>query len=281
MHSSPPDADVLRLGAVSYLNTLPLIEGLGKLSGVALTLTAPSDLIDLLMRSDVDLALASVIDAARHADRVVLVPAGMIGSAEKTLSVRLFSRLPLERVTDVAADIESHTSVALLRVLMAERFRTAPTIRNIDASSLPGEGAGADVWPEALLLIGDKAVAHAPPEAIYPHHMDLGEAWRALTGLPFVYAVWMARREDAFSPLLRAAFDVLDRQRRHNATRLDWIASSRAATRGWTPALASHYLRDLLRYDVTDESREAVLRFFALCATHGVLTQPCEPVWIR
>jgi chorismate dehydratase len=267
----------IRLGAVSYLNTLPLIEGLGKLVDVSLTLTAPSRLAGLLAEGEVDLALASVIDAQRAPEPLALLPVGMIGSDGPTLTVRLYSRGPIEQVARVHADIDSHTSIALLKVILAERFGCTPEIVDFDAESAPED---ARPRPDSLLLIGDKVVARAPAAELYPHQMDLGEAWRALTGMPFVYAVWMCRAAEADEPHVRAAAAILDRQRRHNATRVDWIAAACAPARGWSSGSAADYLRTHLRFEVTDADRAAVERFFDFCVAHGVLARRHATRWI-
>lgn len=281
-----PAVDLVRLGAVSYLNTLPLIEGLGKLADVSLTLTAPSRLIDLLMDGTVDLALASIIDAQRSATPVALVPAGMIGCDGPTMTVRLFSRVPADRITRVHADVDSHTSIALLRVILAERFGVRPEMIDFDADAhralLARSSAStpdAAAWPESLLMIGDKVVTDSPPAILYPHQLDLGQAWREMTGMPFVYAVWMCREEEAPGDAVRAAAAVLDRQRRHNATRIDWIVAARAPSRGWPAGVAREYLGGLLRYEVTPAARQAVARFFDLCRKHGVLGSVRDVRW--
>ncbi|MBL8746001.1 MAG: menaquinone biosynthesis protein [Phycisphaerae bacterium] len=262
----------IRLGAVSYLNTLPLIEGLGKLSDISLTLTAPSRLIDLLLNRHVDLALASIIDVQRSPEPLVLIPVGMIGSDASTLTVRLFSRTPIAEITTVHADIDSHTSIALLRVLLAETYGRRPAIIDFDAETASGvNGPASNQGPSAILLIGDKVIANSPSRDDYPHQLDLGEAWRSLTGKPFVYAAWMCRESDADAPAVRAAAAVLDRQRRHNATRLPWIAAARAPSRNWPVDLADEYLQSHLRFTITPEDRASIDEFFRLCRKHAVL----------
>ncbi len=272
-----------RLGAVSYLNTLPLIEGLGKLSDVRLTLTAPSRLIDLLAADEIDLGLASVIDAQRAAGLfeggLALVPCGMIGCDGATMTVRLFSRRPISEVREVRADADSHTSVALLRIILEKRFGVTPVIVDFDAEAFTSAERRADEWPDAMLMIGDKVVTHSPPAGLYPHQLDLGAAWKELTGLPFVYAMWMCRAGIARSELVRAAAAVLDRQRRHNATRLDWIIAARAPLRGWPIDLARTYLHDLLKFEVTSAHRAAVERFFDLAFECGVLSERRATAW--
>jgi len=271
-------AGPVRIGAVSYLNTLPLIEGLGKLADVALTLTAPSQLIDLLTQGEIDVGLVSVIDAQRSAEALALVPVGMIGCDGPTLTVRLFSSVPFDELEVVHADADSHTSIALLRVILAERFGIDPEIRGFDVDAHRA-GAGAEDWPGALLLIGDKVVTDSPPAIHYSHQLDLGEAWKALTGRPFVYAMWMCRAEQARAPEVAAARAILDRQRRHNAMRTDWIIRQRAEARGWPADLARRYLVDLLRYEATPESAGSIEAFFDLCVARGVLDRRRETAW--
>lgn len=274
---APASPRTLRLGCVRYLNTLPLIEGLDKTADVALTRAAPSRLIDLLLAREVDAALISIIDAARSPEPLTLIPAGMIGCDGPTLTVRLYSATPMERVTAVHADAESHTAAALCRIILARRFDCRPAMVEFNARErmVPCSGAGASPleWPETLLLIGDKVVTDSPPAVRYPHQLDLGEAWKAWTGLPFVYAAWACREEDASSPGVRAAAEMLDRQRRHNTTRLDWIVVERSAERGWPVDLAGEYLGRLLRYDPggpASPARRAVDRFFAEARSLGL-----------
>lgn len=284
--STATDSDEMdrpvRVGAVSYLNTLPLIEGLEKLEGIDLTLAAPSRLIELLSAGKLDLALAPVIDAQRAASPLALIPVGMIGSDGETFTVRLFSAGPIEQIRRIHADTDSRTSVALLRIALEKLYGVAPEIVDFDARermALASEGAEADEWPDALLMIGDKVVTDSPPAVRYPHQLDLGEAWKRLTDLPFVYATWMCRESDVESPWLRSAAQALDRQRRHNATRLDWIVSHRAGGRGWPVDLARDYLGRMLRFDLGDREREAVERFFDHAAEAGVLAERRPTVW--
>lgn len=278
-----------RLGCVGYLNTLPLIEGLGKLKDIRLILTAPARLSDLLEAGDIDMGLLSTIDFQRlfpasHAG-VCVVPAGMIGCDGPTLTVRLFSAVPFDRISRLHADVDSHTSVALARIVLAERFNVMPEVVDFDADAerlarADANGA-ARRWPESVLLIGDKVVTDAPPSDRYPHQLDLGEAWKALTGLPFVYAVWMCRDDDASMARARSMWAVLDRQRRHNTTRANWIIEQRAPARGWPVDLATHYTQHLLRYEVTDEHRRAIETFFDRAHAHGLIVNRRVSRWLE
>jgi chorismate dehydratase len=269
------------VAAVSYLNTLPLIEGVAKLDRVRLHLTAPADLIGLLEDGTVDVALASSIDYQRSTEELGLLPCGVIASDGPTFTVRVFSREPIESVRTVHADVESHTSVTLLRVLM-KRLHGVDV--EIEPFTAPAEGAGGaeSDWPPAVLLIGDKVVSGAPPAAVYPHQLDLGDAWHGLTGLPFVYATWMVRLADAESnpALLAHAGTLLDRQRRHNATRLSWIAATHAARHGWPVETAVKYLTEYLSYGLTERHAAGLERFFEMAGEQGLIDTVRPVRWV-
>ena len=111
-----------------------------------------------------------------------LLTAGGIGCDGPTLTVRLFAQEPIERTRVLACDPDSHTSVALARIVLAEKFNLKPEFIDL---SRAGSGKGG----EARLLIGDKVVCEEP--AGFEHQLDLGAAWKQMTGLPFVFAAWM------------------------------------------------------------------------------------------
>lgn len=279
MSTIAPACETVRLGCVSYLNTLPLIEGIGKLDRARLTLTAPSRLIDLLTEKAIDVGLISLIDYQRSADPLAMIPAGVIACDGPTMTVRIFARRPLSEVTHIATDVDSHTAVALMRILMQEQYGIAPTIAPLDLASGSISETDPDHWPDAMLVIGDKVITSSPPAALYPHQLDLGLAWKELTGLPFVYAIWMCHADRLDSPEVQLAGELLDRQRRHNAGRVGWIAAQRSHLRGWPADLARDYLCDLLHFNVSARDREAIDRFFDLAAKHGIIDERRPTVW--
>jgi chorismate dehydratase len=263
----------VRIGVVRYLNTAPLIEGLDRVPGMVGVPAVPSHLAGMLDRGEVDIALASLVDASRHS--FTILPVGMIGSDGPTLTVRLFSRVPIDRITRVFADTDSHTSVILCQLLLRSLTGRQVSIQAFDAREHMPIGANAsspdDEWPETLLLIGDKVVTDAVPAVRYSYQLDLGEAWKERTGLPFVYAAWMCKPENAGEPRVLAAAALLDRQLRHNLTRLDWIVAKRAPEARWPRDLARTYLADLLRYRLDERASLAAQRFIDDAASAGLL----------
>ena len=275
--------DPIRVGIVRFLNTTPLVDGLEKLPQLALTPVVPSRLAGMLRGGEVDLALVSVIDAARSTTDATgtlsMLSCGMIGCDGPTLTVRVFSAVPLDQATTLAADTDSHTSIALAQVILKRAYGRSVKVVPFDARERVARGGDSPEqreWPETLLMIGDKVVTDSPPAVRYPYQLDLGEEWKKLTGLPFVYAIWMCRSVDVENAAQRERLSVatalLDRQLRHNLTRMDRIILEKASEFRWPPDLARKYLGELLRYRVSEREREAVRRFFAECMSADLIT---------
>ena len=262
----------MAVGCVSYLNAKPLIHGLDDNQEIDLQLDVPSRLIDRLLNRHVDLALCSVVDQFRYADRLELVPVGGIGCAGPTLTVRLFSRVPIEHITAVHADTDSHTSVALLRVLLHDLYGLTPELIHYDACQHQAAGQPLDPArpPQAMLLIGDKVVTDAPSATVYPYQLDLGGAWHDLTGRPFVFAVWMKRVGTELGTIPERLAVQLDT----NLARLDAIVQTHAATHGWPLDLAADYLGRILRYRVGPAELDAVEHFRRRLFELGILPVP-------
>lgn len=252
----------LRVGSVSFLNATPLIHGLDGEPGVELSREVPSRLLDGLRQGRYDVALLPVIDYQRMPG-LRLLTAGGIGCDGPTLTVRLFSDVPLDRVRTLACDTDSHTSVALARVVYAERFGFVPEVVPLT------EGAGN---ASARLLIGDKVVSHEPRGL--PFQLDLGEAWKQLTGLPFVFAAWMAPQRVDLRDLPRR----LEAAKNKGLSQVDAVVAGEASSRGWPHDLARRYLTELLRFDVGPRQIEAIERFYALAFKHGVLADAPAPL---
>ena len=264
----------IRLGVVSFVNTLPLIEGLERLRDVELRYSVPSLLIDQLTAGEIDMGLCSSIDYQRSAVPLVLVPVGLLGCDGPTLTVRLYSTQPLDRLRRVYCDTDSHTSIVLMRVLLKELYGLAPELIDYDAREHVAENRPIEC-PEAMLLIGDKVVTDSPLAVRYPHQLDLGAAWAQLTGMPFVFAVWLARRPGSAEETARieTAAAVLDRQRRYNRTRLDHIIHHRARPRNWPRDLIGTYLKSHVVFEFTRRRLDALELFYDKAYEHGLITE--------
>ncbi|MHC4949032.1 MAG: menaquinone biosynthetic enzyme MqnA/MqnD family protein [Planctomycetota bacterium] len=268
-------ASPLRLGAVSFVNTLPLIDGLEGLRDVEVRCSVPSLLLDQLLAGEVEAALCSSIDYQRSPEPLVLLPAGLLGCRGPTLTVRLYSTVPIERLERVYCDTDSHTSIALMQILLAEDAGLRPELIPYDAREHVAENRPV-AWPEAMLLIGDKVVTDSPPAVRYPHQVDLGDLWHRRTGRPFVFAAWMARATTDPARLALAAA-VLDRQRRHNRERIDSMIHRVAVPRGWPADLALDYLTGHILYEFDDEAVVALELFHRKAVEHGLL-ESARPV---
>ena len=261
----------IRVGVVSFVNTLPLIDGLERLGDLELRQSVPSLLVDQLLAEEVEIALCSSIDYQRSPQPLVMLPAGALGCDGPTMTVRLYSTVPIERITTVHCDTDSHTSIALMRILLAEVFKITPNTIDYNAREHVAGNRPLD-WPDAMLLIGDKVVTDSPPAVRYPHQLDLGEAWRDMTSTPFVFAAWMGLAT-ADHDRLRAASAILDRQRRANRLKLDSIVHYRARPRNWPSDLAAQYLKQRLVYDFGEAQRRGLELFFTKAHQHGLIDQ--------
>ena len=266
---------VRRIGCVSFLNARPLIDGLESSDDPLVRFDVPSHLLTDLEMGEVDIALCPVIDYQRSRKPLAIVPVGGIGCDGTTLTVRLYSQVPLAQVRRVHADADSRTSVALLQILLAKRYGTVPTIVEYDAREQVADNQVVP-WPEAMVLIGDKVVTGSPPAVRYPHQLDLGHAWLELTGLPFVFAVWMARSDAELGELPA----MLEHTRLTNASRIGQIVAQYASNLGWPPDLAVQYLSKWLHYDIGPRQLAAMERFFEFGHSLGLIPQ-MRPLVVR
>ena len=246
----------LRLSAVSFFNTAPLIYGLDRDASIALRLAVPSALLDDLTHDRADVALLPVIDYQR-AEGLRIIPAGGIGCDGPTLTVRLFSRTPIEQTTTLAVDPDSHTSVILARIILEKVYGLRPEVIPLARAT--------DAAGETRLLIGDKVVTAEPQGLMY--QLDLGEAWKRWTGLPFVFAVWTARADvdlvDLPARLVRA--------RQEGLANVDALITQSATPRGWPADLARKYLTAYLKFEIGEAQLEAIRRYHALAHELGFI----------
>jgi chorismate dehydratase len=248
----------MKLGVVSFLNSRPLVERLDREPGVSLSYAVPSALAGMLRGGEVDAALIPVIDLAREAGRWRRVSDACIGSDGPTMTVRVFSRVPPEQMSELHVDGDSHTSVALARLIWSRWFRRPVKITPLAFVSDPDEC-------ESVLLIGDKVVT-APVHG-FDYQVDLGGAWKEWTGLPFTFAVWAAPAGADHERLAR----ILNAARDRGVARAAQIAEEAGPARGWPVSVAHEYLTQRLKFTVTSQAREGINLYYELATQEGIL----------
>lgn len=186
---------LFRVGSVPYVNARPLVSSLeAPDSGVSVEYAVPSRLPALLDSGAADAILVSSIEYLRRPDMAICGHVGIV-SKYRVCSVRLFSKVPFEKIKTLALDRASMTSNVLGQILLREKYKVYPEVTLCD-SDQQAMLANHD----ACILIGDLGM-DAPSHGL--HVMDLGQDWTDLTGLPFVWAVWLSRNDPKLAPLAR------------------------------------------------------------------------------
>ena len=261
----------MRTGRIGYINCYPVYgaidRGVCTLPGELITGT-PSELNDLLVAGELDVSVISAVEYARHARDLVLLPDLAISCDGPVRSVALFSRRPATdldaRTVLVAAS--SRTSVALLELLCRHVWNVRPRLAQARAEAADLD-ALAGLPHDAVLVIGDPALLLAERHA-YPHRYDLGEAWKGWTGLPFVFAVWAARRTAPPGPV-RAVHRSLIAARDWGLAHRDVLAEAAARASGVSLAACQAYLAGL-DYALTAEHLTGLTDFFRRLAADGI-----------
>jgi chorismate dehydratase len=241
----------LRIGAVSYLNTKPLIYGLDRLAThVELVLDYPSRLADQLADGRLDVALIPSIEFFRG-NGYTTVSDACIACRGPVLSVKLYSRRPAAEIRTLALDEGSRTSVALTRILLKERYGLEPELVHLPVAATIG-----DTSADAVLLIGDRAI-HSPPGR-YHFVWDLGDQWCRWAELPFVFAMWTARAGADVERIESALSEARDAGLAH----LDEIAAAEAPKLGLTEPQCVSYLRDNLYFYLGPREQRGLQLFY-------------------
>lgn len=249
----------IRIGAVTYLNTKPLIHQLEQLAPEAeLLLDLPSRLADQLSAGQLDVALIPIVEVFRGQGYRIL-PDMAIASSGPVLSVTVFSKVPWKQMRTLALDEGSRTSAALVQVLLQKRYHHKVATRPF-LMDQPVEECDAD----AVLLIGDRAMKAALPG--YQFSYDLGQEWTEWTGLPFVYAVWAVRPNIDLGSVAAA---MLEAKRRgiEAVAEIAWNESQRLLL---DPAFCRRYLTNIIKFDLGSQEWEGIRRFHSLTAELGL-----------
>ncbi len=247
----------LRVSAVSYLNTWPLVWGFlhGPLQGrFQFRFDLPAVCAATLGSGEVELGLVP---------SATLTPLGLdflpdlgIAAEGPVRSILLVSKVPVRKIQTLAADSSSRTSVALTRILLRERYGCEPSMTRHapDLEAMLRES-------DAALIIGDPALRLDP--ATLPYEvLDLGAEWTTWSGLPMVFAVW-AGQTPVLTPEVRAAFLG---SYQWGKPHLESMVARAGEERGFEPALARDYLTKIIQYELTPRHLEGLALFRKLAS---------------
>jgi chorismate dehydratase len=262
----------MRLGRIPWINAAPVYaamdRGLVPVPEEVVSATA-AELNDLLAAGELDVSVISAVEYARDAAAYHLLPGLAISCDGPVHSVALFSKRPLANLDDatVLLTASSRTSVLLLELLCRHVWKVAPRFATVRAEA--ADLATLATLPhDAVLVIGDAAL-HLRASHAYPVWQDLGEAWKRWTGLPFVFAVWAARRELDREAALEVHRSLLA-SRDWGIAHLDLLADEASRRSGIAVSTVRAYLGDL-DYDLSYRHLAGLTEFFSRLVRDGLV----------
>jgi chorismate dehydratase len=262
----------MKLGRIPWINCYPVYgaidRGLVSVPAELVSGTA-AELNDLLAARELQVSVVSAVEYARNAAEYHLLPDLAITSDGPVHSVALFSRRPLAELDHrtILITASSRTSVLLLDLLCRHRWGVRPNFATARAEAADLESL-AGLPHEAVLVIGDAALL-LRAQGRYPVRLDLGEAWKEWTGLPFVFAVWAARR-DAGNSSVRTVHRALLDSRAWGLAHLDELADEAHRRTGVAERTCREYLGDL-DYALSYRHLAGLTDFFRRLAQEGMV----------
>ena len=265
----------MRLGRIPYINCYPVY---GTIDRNIVSLNAqlvdgvPTALNHAMAAGTLDVSVISAVEYARDAARYLLLPDLAITCDGPVRSVMLVSRRPAESLDGgrVLVSRSSMTSVALLELLFEQVWLASPAFVPADAEIADLVRTGAELH-DARLIIGDAALlltsGMSALAADYPYIYDLGAVWKTWTGLPFVFAVWVAQRTTPVADAL-AVHAQLIQSRDWGLAHLDQLSAQAAVATGVSTAVALEYLSGL-DYGLRYEHLAGLTTFFGKLAASG------------
>jgi chorismate dehydratase len=273
---------MLRVGRIDYANCTPLFMQLEE--------RLPADLIEIvhgvpatlnakLASGEIDLCISSSIEFSRHADEYAILHGHCIGSTGPVKSVLFFTRCPVEQLASKQLSVtsESATSVILLQILLAKRWGLSGC--SVVPTSLPFYDALQQ--SSGLLLIGDKAL-QAAASGLQGYCYDLGQEWQTLTGLPFVYALWLINRRSACGKdaAIGQFIALLDQARERIIPDAELLASSASESAWFGLQPLADYWRHAITYQLDAAHLAGLQRYYFLAAELGLIPAVPEPVFL-
>ncbi|CCO25234.1 menaquinone biosynthetic enzyme MqnA/MqnD family protein [Maridesulfovibrio hydrothermalis] len=253
--------DKVKVGRISYLNVLPIYypleSGLIK-NNFEFLYGPPAQLNKMMAEGLMHISSTSSIEYLRHSEQYKLLPDIAIGSRGPVQSVLMLSRKPVEELKGckIIVSSQTHTSAALLHILLTEHIPVHPEYETGNATELLETGER----PDAILTIGDEAL-NLRNHADYPYKFDLGEEWINWTGLPFIFGVWLVRRDAADKTQVKDAIRSLIKGKKwgqQNIERMSEITSEKSIL---SPKEMKSYFNGLV-YDLGEKEVEG-LKVFA------------------
>lgn len=232
------NSPTFRVGCVPYVNARPLVHYLPP--GIEVIYAPPSRLPQLLDSGEAQAILVSSIEFLRRPG-ACYVGGVCIGSDGPAESVRLFSEVPFNEIKSLRLDPASMTSNVLCQILLDTTFDVNPQIVH--------EGG------DAQLMIGDRGMQEP---TMNRYVLDLGSLWKAWTGLPFVWALWVGDSE--VDPELCA---VLRQALEEGLQNIDAVIEDAIQRSRWDPRVCSRYLRNTMRYELDEPALNGLQRFFS------------------
>ncbi|MBO0858297.1 MAG: menaquinone biosynthesis protein [Chloracidobacterium sp.] len=275
----------MRIAASTYLNSAPLVysftQGDLRKKYDFIGDEAPSRCAEMLGAGHCEIALIPVIEFQRIPG-LRIVPEIAVASKKSVRSVLIASRRPLEEVRRLTLDPASRTSQALVRIIFQRRYGFLPECWE------RATGHSVEVWnrgqnlfdgADAALIIGDPAMklaASAPSLDLKIY--DLAEEWRAMTGAPFVFAVWAGREKvcDRRSGMI----DDFIAAKREGVDQIERIATEYAAELELPRSELLNYLSQNVNYDLDEENLLGMATFFELAHECGLIAQPRSVLFI-
>ena len=252
-----------RLSIIDYLNAAPLNHGFKHGLGwehFHLKFQTPSACSDHLRKGEVDAGIVSSIEYLRIPE-LSIVPGLCIASPKRVRSVVLLSKVPPEQIASLALDTSSRTSVVLAQILLRERYGVTPAVQDMGPDL---EAMLAD--HDAALMIGDTAM-RAPRQGLFV--LDLAEEWHSWTGLPFVFALWLVRKDAPELPVPGGVAPFFHRSLEIGLSQLPAIVEEARRTIGWTKLELNEYLTENISYTLGEAERTSLALFFEKAVRQG------------
>jgi chorismate dehydratase len=234
-----------KIAAVEYMNTLPFLHGISQnfdTDLITVTSADPASCANLYLNEEVDIALVP-IGALRHIGTYSIITDYCIGSDGAVDTVALLSHQPIHDITQISLDLHSRTSVLLIKILCKKYWNISPEFSSYTSGT----------HTESLLLIGDKV---KEKESLFHYKYDLGLAWKNMTKLPMVYAVWIAR-----DPKKKDFINTLNKAFQGAINNLDHIPLNGYRNHQYW----KHYMTHTIKYELDEASKKGMDYFIQLC----------------